>query len=90
MDFHRCLASSNFDRYVFIEPTPDQRQDLSVRQVSGIQNVPAEGNFCLARPPGHVPFQRELNGIQQILITQWLGEEFNGARLLGPHRHRGP
>jgi hypothetical protein len=28
-----------------------------------------------------------VNGIQQILIAEWLSEEFNGSRLLGPHRH---
>jgi hypothetical protein len=28
-----------------------------------------------------------VNGIQQILIAEWLGEEFNGARFLSAHRH---
>jgi len=41
-------------------------------------------------PRGRVwsgPAQRLLDGIQQILMTEWLGEKFNCPRLHGPHGH---
>src|ERR1700728_3992635 len=47
-------------------------------------------NPAISRPslPSYpISLQRYLKGIQQILIAEWLVEEFNGARFFGPHRH---
>jgi hypothetical protein len=84
VDFDRCLASSNFGRYLFVEPTGDnQMQDLPFARCQGFKTFPQNGNFCLSLAAFAVLFQADVNGVQQVLITERLGQEFDGPRFHG-------
>src|SRR5438445_12375550 len=81
MDFHRCLTSSNFGRYLFVEQTKnDQRHHLSFARRQRFIALTQLCNFCLLYTPRTVPLQRDLNRIQQILIAEWLSEELDRSR----------
>src|ERR1700685_1768149 len=59
VDFDRCLASSNFGCYLFVEPTgKNQGQDLPCAGCQGFKTFTQNGNFCLLSPPGPFSFQR--------------------------------
>jgi len=38
--------------------------------------------------PGTIAREAELNGVKELLITEWLCKELNGATLHRLHRHR--
>src|SRR5438552_19184948 len=84
MDFHRCLTSSNFGGYLFVEQTRhDQRHHLSFARRQRFIAVTQLCNFCLLYTSGTVQLQRDMNRIQQIMIAEWLSEELDRFRLLG-------
>ena len=88
MDFHRCLTSSNFAGYLFVGPTRNnQRQHFPFARCQRFKAFPQGGNFGFLRTSGPVSVHRSLNGIQQILITERLGKEFNRSHLHGSHSH---
>src|SRR5262245_6268244 len=45
-------------------------------------------NRLFPSPPSAVPLERQLNGVQQILLPHWLGEELYCPSLHGSDRHR--
>jgi hypothetical protein len=57
--------------------------------LSAIQSAPTAWQFLPGvRVSSGPAAQRLLDGIQQILMTEWLGEKFYCPRLHGPHGHR--
>ena len=50
------------------------------------------GSLCcklrLLLASGPIPFQRQMNRIHKILVTEGLGEKLHGSRLHGPYCHR--
>jgi hypothetical protein len=43
--------------------------------------------FLFLFAPGTISLQRDANGIQQILVTEWLGNEFDCPSLHGANTH---
>src|ERR1700675_4928868 len=88
MDLDRGFASSDFGGYLLVEkPGNYQRQHLSLTRCQPLKTLPQCRHFRLSLASGPVALQRELDRVQKILISEWLGQELDGSRLHGPDRH---
>src|ERR1700694_2006155 len=83
-DLTGTQASGN----LFVQPAGDhQRENLSFTRGQRFKPLAQLCNFRLLLTSGAVAFQGNLNRIQQILIAEWFGQEFDRSRLHCPHRH---
>ena len=86
MNLDRGFAGSNFGSDLLIEKAGnDQWQHLSFTRCEPFKTLPQFGKFGLVSASRRVALQRELNRVQQILISEWLGQELDRSRLHGPN-----
>jgi len=89
MNLYCVFGGSNLSRNLLVEPARDDHgDDFPLSRCQRFEALPQHCNFRFSLTSGPIPLQRDLNRIQQILIAEWLSEEFNGSRLHGSHRHR--
>src|SRR6202795_590983 len=88
MDLDGCFACSDGVGYLFAqEARNDPRQHFSFTRCQRFEALPQHRDFSVSLAPGPIPFQRELNRIQQILLAERFGEKLYGSRLHGSHSH---
>ena len=81
------LVPSSAAICLFSRPRDHQGEDLSFARGQRFKPLPQHCNFRLFLTSAAVAFQGNLNRIQQILIAEWFGQEFDRPRLHGPHGH---
>ena len=66
----------------------DLNHDLALPGTQQLETFPQRGQSFLILPPGAITREAELNGVQELLITERLRKELNGTTLHRLHRHR--
>ena len=89
MDLDGGFACSDGVGYLLAqEAGDDPRHHFSFTRCQRFEALPQHCKFRLLLASYPIPFQREMNRIQQILVVEGLGEKLHGPRLHGPYRHR--
>jgi len=88
MNLYRGFGGSEFSGYLFIEQAGNHPgQHLALARSERFQALPEHCGLRLPLSPGAVTIQRLVNRIQQILVAEGLGQEFDGSRFHCPYRH---
>src|SRR6478752_1259978 len=88
MDLDRDLAQADVAGYLLVQPACDNaRHDLSLARGQSLEALPERCNNLGVLPPGAVPRNAEVNGVEQLLVAKWLSEKLDGASLHGLHCH---
>ena len=66
----------------------DLNHDLALPGAQRFEAFPEGGQSFLILPPGAITREADLNGVEELLITERLGKELNGTTLHRLHRHR--
>ena len=73
MHFYGDLASAQIGGNLFVGPTRDrERKHLSLTRCQRIEALPQDSDFRLLFEFDTVALQRNLDRIQELLITEWL------------------
>src|SRR5580692_7306298 len=88
LDFHCTFRGSELSCNLFVEHARDKHGDYLL--LAGGQRVEAPLEVCnlyLLFTPHTISLQCYSNSVQQILVTKWLGEEFDRPGLHGANTH---
>jgi hypothetical protein len=89
MQSNRHLADPDFRCDLLVDTTGyEQCHDLSLACGQRFVTRSQIGELSFVLQPGAIPAQSRLYRIEKILITQRLGQEFDGSGLHRSHRHR--
>src|SRR5882672_9921321 len=66
----------------------DLNHDLALPGAQRLEAFPEGGQSSFILPPSAIAREAEPNGVEEILITERLGQELNGTTLHRLHRHR--
>src|SRR5260370_34545256 len=89
MDLHRGFRDTEVVGDLLAEAAPhDLDHYRAFPWAQRIEPRPerAQGLFILA--PSTIASEAQLDRVDQVLITEWLGQELNGTALHRLHRHR--
>ena len=82
MHLHRGFGDADIKCNLFAEtPTCNLDHDLPFPWAKGCEALPELRQSPFIFPPGAITRQAQLNGVKEILIAEWLGQELNGAAL---------
>src|SRR5262249_33742407 len=88
MDLHRHLAQFRLRGNLIVSATSDnESQNFSLARRQGIEALLQLGNNLGFLPPDTIALDPRLDRIEQFLLAQWLGQEFDGPGFYGSHRH---
>ena len=89
MQSDRHLANRDFSCDLLVDAAGhEQRHDLSLACGQRFVTPPQIGELSLVLKPGAITAECCLYRIEQILVTQRFGQEFDGTGLHCSHRHR--
>jgi Histidine kinase-, DNA gyrase B-, and HSP90-like ATPase len=89
MNLHCNLADVEIVRNLLVHaPADDKRHDLSFARRQRAKALMQFRHGLGVAAPGTVALDPQLDGIEQFLIMEWLGQELNRSGLDRPHRHR--
>src|SRR6202030_912358 len=66
----------------------DLNHDLALPGAQQLEAFPEGAQSFLILPPSAITMEAELNGVEELLITERLRKELNGTTLHRLHRHR--
>ncbi len=88
MDLDRHFAQFELSGNLLVAATgDDERKDLSFARRQGLETFLQFGDKFGLSPTGAVALDPRLDRIEQFLLVQGLGQEFDGPGLHRPHRH---
>src|SRR6266540_3213794 len=88
MQLHRDLAHTQLRRYLLVhEASRHQPGHLLLARSKCLIKSSHPCQFAFVLASSAIPLKCNSNGVQHILITEWLGEELDSAGLHCPHRH---
>src|ERR1017187_333176 len=88
VDFNSDFAGSELRSYLLIEHARDhQSHDLALAWGQQFVALPQFGKLTLLLMYRPGPIQSLINRIQQVLVPEGLGQEFDRTRFHGLHRH---
>src|ERR1700733_8793441 len=89
LNLHGTFRGSKLVRDLLVEHARDNHGNHLALARSQRVEAPFEDHYFLFLfTSGAISLQCDTNSIQQILITEWLGEEFNRPSLHGANTHR--
>src|SRR5689334_22928783 len=89
VDLHSDLAHAELAGHLLVHQTGgDERHDFALARRESLELGLEHGHALLLLPPLAIAFERIGDGVKQVLIAEWLGEEIYGTCLHRPHRHR--
>src|ERR1700733_1617426 len=89
MHLHGGFGNADIARNLFAEAAMrDLRHDLALPGAQRLEALPEGGQGFLTLPPSAITREAELNGVEELLITERLRKELNGTTLHCLHRHR--
>jgi hypothetical protein len=87
VDLHRGFGDADIASNLFAQATArDLNHDLALP--GRFEALPEGGQNRFTLAPSTIAREAELNGIEELLITEGLRQELNGATLHRLHRHR--
>src|ERR1700722_1617750 len=89
MHLHGGFGNADIARNLFAKAAMrDLRHDLALPGAQRLEALPEGGQSFLTLLPSAVLREAELNGVEELLITERLRKELNGTTLHRLHRHR--
>jgi hypothetical protein len=89
VDLYRGFSDAQITGNLFAEPTArDLNHDFALPRTERPEALPEGGQILFILPPGAITREAELNGVEELLITERLRKELNGTTLHRLHRHR--
>src|SRR5262245_54350540 len=89
MDFYGDLTDADFEGDLLVQAAGhDQCHHLPLTRGQGLKARFQFGEYLLVLQPRAIARQAQLDRVQQVLIAEWLGQEFDRASLYRPDRHR--
>ena len=89
MDLHRDFADADFRGGLLVhEAGTHQTHNLLLALAEPLELGAQPRRFFVLLTTRPIGVERNPNGIEKVLFTQWLGEELDRAGLHGFHRHR--
>src|SRR5207244_6277462 len=88
MHLHRRFGDADIAGDLFAEAAArDLNHDLALPGAQRREALPDSDQSLFILPPGTIAREAELNGVEELLVAEWLGQELNGAALHRLHRH---
>ena len=89
MHLHRGFGNADIAGNLFAKAAVrDLNHDLALPGAQRLEAFPEGGQSLFILPPSTIAREAELNGVEEILITERLCQELNGTALHRLHRHR--
>ena len=89
MHLHCGFGNADISRNLFAKAAVhDLNHDLALPGAERLEAFPEGGQSFFILPPGTIASEAELNGVEELLITERLRKELNGTTLHRLHRHR--
>src|SRR5215469_10544018 len=89
MHLHRGFGDAEIEGNLFAEaPARNLNHDLALSGAERGEALSEVRQSLFIVPPRTIPRKAELDGIEEVLITERLGQELNGTPLHRLHRHR--
>src|ERR1700722_3480896 len=89
VDLHGGLGDADIAGNLLADAaTRDLNHDFALARAQRPEARLEGGQSEVVLPPGTIAREAELNGVQEVLIAEGLGQELDGAALHGLHRHR--
>src|SRR6202790_5245751 len=89
MHLHGGFGNTDIARNLFAKTAMrNLNHDLALPGAQGLEAFPERGQSFLILPPSAITIEAELNGVEELLITERLRKELNGTTLHRLHRHR--
>src|ERR1700688_1123371 len=89
MHLHGGFGKADIARNLFAkEAVRDLNHDLALPGAQRLEAFPEGGQSFLILSPSAIAIKADLNGVEELLITERLGKELNGTTLHRLHRHR--
>src|ERR1700745_699167 len=86
---HRRFADADIVGNLFVQATGrDLNHDLTLAGAERFETLPERSRGPFTLPPGTLASEAGLDGVEEVLITEWFGEELYGAALHRLHGHR--
>src|SRR6476660_6964869 len=89
MHLHGGFGNADITRNLFAKATArDLNHDLALPGAERLEALPEDRQSLFILPPGTIASEADLNGVNEVLITERLRQELDGATLHRLHRHR--
>src|ERR1700674_4411692 len=89
MHLHGGFGNADIARNLFAKAAVrDLNHDLALPGAQRLEAFPEGGQSFLILPPSAITIEAELNGVEELLITERLRKGLNGTTLHRLHRHR--
>src|SRR6202140_4392220 len=89
MHLHGGFGKADIARNLFAKAAVrDLNHDLALPGAQRLEAFPERGQSFLILPPSAITIEADLNGVEELLITERLRKELNGTTLHCLHRHR--
>src|ERR1700686_1979727 len=89
MHLHGGFGNADIARNLFAKAAVrDLDHDLALPGAQRLEAFPEGGQSFLILPPSAITREAELNGVEELLITERLRKELNGTALHRLYRHR--
>src|SRR5206468_10126245 len=89
MHLHGGFGNADIARNLFAKAAVrDLNHDLALPGAQRREAFPEGGQSFFILPPSAIAREAELNGVEEVLITERLRKELNGTTLHRLHRHR--
>src|SRR5277367_2875756 len=89
MHLHGGFGDADIARNLFAEAAVrDLNHDLALPGAQRLEALPEGGQSFLIFPSSAITREADLNGVEELLITERLRKELNGTTLHRLHRHR--
>ena len=89
MHLHGGFGDADIAGNLFAEAAArDLNHDLALPGAQRFEALPEGGQSLFILPPSTIAREAELNGVEEVLITERLRQELNGTALHRLHRHR--
>ena len=88
VDLHHDFADAEFGGDLLVKPSRGHvRQHFFFANAEQVVVLAHRRDRFLLAAPGAIALKRGKDGVKQLLIVEWLGQEIDGARLHGADRH---
>src|SRR5262249_24402380 len=80
---HGRLGDADIAGNLLAEPTArDLDHDFALPGAQRVETLLERGQALLRGPPGPIASKADLNGVEQRLLAEWLGQDLDGAAFI--------
>src|SRR5262245_33767618 len=89
MDLHRGFSDVDIMGNLLVQAAGhDMEHDLTLAGAERVETLPDSSRSPITLPSGAIASESGFDGLNEVLITEWLGQELYGTSLHRLHGHR--